>query len=114
MDSMRIDAVLAQMRATKARISSGVAAPSIDAARNQTPNTTKVDFAGVLKTSLDRVNSMQSEARQAANAYAAGSKTVDLGDVMVSLQKSSIAFQTTVQVRNRLVSAYQEIMNMQV
>jgi flagellar hook-basal body complex protein FliE len=114
MDSMRIDDVLAQMRATKARIQQGVTLPIRDAGATKAVASTKIDFAEALKTSLDRVNSMQSEARQAANAYSAGSKTVDLGDVMVSLQKSTIAFQATVQVRNRLVSAYQDIMNMQI
>jgi flagellar hook-basal body complex protein FliE len=114
MDSMRIDDVLAQMRATKARIQQGVTPATREAGATKLAKSNGIDFAEALKTSLDRVNSMQLDARQAANAYSAGSKTVDLGDVMVSLQKSTIAFQATVQVRNRLVSAYQEIMNMQI
>lgn len=114
MDSMRIDDVLAQMRATKARIKQGVTPAALDTLAAKATASNKIDFSEALKTSLDRVSSMQLEARQAANAYSAGSKTVDLGDVMVSLQKSTIAFQATVQVRNRLVSAYQDIMNMQI
>ena len=47
-------------------------------------------------------------------AFAAGDDKVSLSDVMISMQKASIDFQATVQVRNKLVSAYHEIMNMQV
>jgi len=47
-------------------------------------------------------------------AFQSGSPDANLQDVMVSLQKASLSFQTMVQVRNKLVTAYQEIMNMQV
>ena len=47
-------------------------------------------------------------------AFDANDPNVNLQEVMVSLQKANLSFQTMVQVRNRLVNAYQEIMNMQV
>jgi flagellar hook-basal body complex protein FliE len=43
-----------------------------------------------------------------------GNESVDLGDVMVAMQKASLSFEATVQVRNKVLSAYQEVMNMQV
>ena len=46
--------------------------------------------------------------------FGIGDDKVSLSDVMISMQKASIGFQATVQVRNKLVSAYHEIMNMQV
>jgi len=46
--------------------------------------------------------------------FALGDDSVNLSDVMISMQKAGISFQSTVQVRNKLVSAYQDIMNMQV
>ena len=49
-----------------------------------------------------------------ARSFELGAPEVQLHDVMISLQKANISFQQTVQVRNRLVAAYQEIMNMQV
>ena len=72
------------------------------------------DFSQVLKQSIDQVNRMQLEAQDKQLAFQAGEPGADLQDVMVSLQKASLSFQTMVQVRNKLTSAYQEIMNMQV
>lgn len=74
----------------------------------------KVDFATALKSSLDQVNSMQQQSRQLGQRFVMGDDKVSLSDVMIAMQKSSIAFQATVQVRNKLVSAYQDIMNMPV
>lgn len=72
------------------------------------------DFSAVLKQSIDQVSQMQQEAQDKQLAFQAGEQGADLQDVMVSLQKASLNFQTMVQVRNKLVTAYQEIMNMQV
>lgn len=74
----------------------------------------KVDFAEALKASLDQVNSAQKKAEQLGQRFAAGDDSVKLSDVMISMQKAGIAFQASVQVRNKLVSAYHDIMNMQV
>lgn len=73
-----------------------------------------IDFAQVLKSTLDQVNEAQSKAKQLSDSFSMGDDTVNLSDVMIAMQKSSIAFQTSVQVRNRLVSAYRDIMTMQV
>lgn len=72
------------------------------------------NFADLLKASLDQVNAAQAEAGKMQQAFDANDPNVNLQEVMVSLQKANLSFQTMVQVRNRLVSAYQEIMNMQV
>lgn len=72
------------------------------------------DFSQVLKQSVEQVNRMQQEAQEKQVAFQSGAPGEDLQDVMVSLQKASLSFQTMVQVRNKLVTAYQEIMNMQV
>lgn len=73
-----------------------------------------VDFAQVLQSALKDVSSAQSEARAMAQDFSAGDPDANLQDVMVNLQKASLSFQQMVQVRNRLVSAYQDIMNMPV
>lgn len=72
------------------------------------------DFAQVLKNSIDQVNNAQKQATQMAENLAAGNSEQNLHEVMVALQTASISFQEMVQVRNRLVSAYQDVMNMQV
>jgi len=73
-----------------------------------------LDFGNVLKASLDKVNETQQTASQLGERFAKGDDTVNLSDVMIAGQKASIALQTTIQVRSRLVSAYNDIMNMQV
>ncbi|UXY14593.1 flagellar hook-basal body complex protein FliE [Chitiniphilus purpureus] len=102
-----IDQLLGELKAMSA-LAAGQA-PAQPAATGEGP-----DFAALLKNSLDQVNQMQQEAQAQQAAFQAGDPQADLQEVMVSLQKASLSFQTMVQVRNRLVSAYQEIMNMQV
>jgi flagellar hook-basal body complex protein FliE len=72
------------------------------------------EFGAALKTALEQANDAQQEAVRLQREFDLNAPNVNLHEVMVSLQKASLSFQTMVQVRNRLVSAYQEIMNMQV
>ena len=74
----------------------------------------KVSFSDALKNSLQQVSNSQKAAEEMGQKFAMGDDSVSLSDTMIAMQKSSIAFQATVQVRNKLVSAYHEIMNMQV
>jgi flagellar hook-basal body complex protein FliE len=69
-------------------------------------------FAELLKSSIDAVNQAQSSATDMAAALERGDKSVALPEVMIALQKASLSFQAMTEVRNRLVNAYQEIMNM--
>jgi flagellar hook-basal body complex protein FliE len=73
-----------------------------------------VNFADVLNNALKDVSAAQGEARAMAQNFSAGDPNVNLQDVMVNLQKANLSFQQMVQVRNRLVTAYQDIMNMPV
>jgi flagellar hook-basal body complex protein FliE len=74
----------------------------------------RVDFADALKATLDQVNGAQKQSEELGKRFTMGDDSVNLSDVMISMQKASISFQATVQVRNKLVSAYHDIMNMQV
>ena len=71
-------------------------------------------FAAELTRSLSRVSEMQNTATAQAQAFQAGDPGVSLNDVMIDMQKAGIAFQATMQVRNRLIQAYQEIASMPV
>ena len=71
-------------------------------------------FVEELQSSVARINELQQQSRVQKRAFEAGVPGVSLNDVMVDSQKASLAFEMGVQVRNRLVSAYKEIMNMQV
>ena len=72
------------------------------------------DFSGLLKSAVNQVNEAQQSASSLASAFSGGDTKADLSEVMVALQKASISFQAMTQVRNKLVSAYQDIMNMSV
>ncbi|MCF8150284.1 MAG: flagellar hook-basal body complex protein FliE [Burkholderiaceae bacterium] len=72
------------------------------------------DFAEVLKSTIDQVNAAQQDAHKMAEDFSVGQSDVNLQDVMINLQKASLSFQQMVQVRNKLVSAYHDIMNIQV
>ena len=74
----------------------------------------KADFGQLLKNSVNEVNETQKTAKNLATAFDAGDKNVNLSEVMVAIQKANVSFQAMTQVRNNLVSAYKEIMNMQV
>jgi len=69
-------------------------------------------FAELLKSSMQAVNEAQSTASEMAAALERGDKSVALPEVMIAVQKASLSFQAMTEVRNRLVNAYQEIMNM--
>ncbi len=102
-----VDQVLAEMRRLTA------AAQSTPAELDKTQQSGG-DFASLLKQSVDEVNSIQQTAGKLSAAFSAGDPNVDVTEVMVALQKAGVAFQAMTEVRNRLVSAYQEIMSMQV
>ena len=70
-------------------------------------------FASTLETALKSVNASQNEASAQSAAYERGD-TVDVAQVMLSRQKASIGFEATLQVRNKLLSAYKDIMSMPV
>ena len=72
------------------------------------------DFGLALKSAIDQVNAAQQQAQQMTKEFVGGADNVNLQDVMVNLQKASLSFQQMVQVRNKLVSAYQDVMNMPV
>ena len=67
----------------------------------------------MLRSSLDQVSGAEQQATNLSQAFEKGDPNVNLQDVMISMQKANISFQTVVQVRNRVVAAYQDMMNMQ-
>ena len=99
-----IDQVLAQMRNLAAQASGNPEAAA--------PAGSQVQFGDLLKKSIDNVNQTQVEASEMKRAFELGSKEVNLAEVMISVQKSSLSFQSMLQVRNKLVEAYKEVMNM--
>ena len=71
------------------------------------------DFATALKDAIQGVSGLQDQAGAAATAFEKG-ETTDIAAVMLAKQQASIGFETTLQVRNKLLSAYKDIMSMPV
>ena len=71
-------------------------------------------FTDALKSSIDNISSSQKSAMSEAHAFEVGAPNVSLNDVMVDMQKANVGLQFGLQVRNKLVSAYNDIMNISV
>lgn len=69
-------------------------------------------FGDMFKSAIDSVNSNQKDAKDIATRFEKGDPKVDLPEVMIALQKSSVSFQAMTQVRNKMIDAYKDIMNM--
>jgi flagellar hook-basal body complex protein FliE len=111
MAEIDINQVLAQMRVISA---SAAGTGRLEAAESTGAENTGVEFSTLLRDSLEKVNEAQMKATRLASSFEAGKESIDLPEVMIAVQKASISFQAMNQVRNKLLSAYQEIMNMQV
>jgi flagellar hook-basal body complex protein FliE len=103
-----VENLLSQMRAVT-RASQGLEAQPAVSQADQGGG-----FASELARSLNRVSQAQNEANAQARSFEMGDPNVALSNVMIDLQKAGLSFQATVQVRNRLVAAYQEIASMPV
>lgn len=101
MSDINIQNVLAQMRTLS--IEAGAKPQAVDSGS---------DFAAMLKQSIDTVNQHQQVAGNMANDFEMGKPDVSLAEVMVASQKASVSFQAMLQVRNKLVDAYKDVMSM--
>ena len=101
MSDMNVNQLLAQMRTMSLQAGGQVQKPG--------GNT---DFSALLQQSIASVNDTQQSAGKMAEAFETGAANVSLADVMVTSQKASVSFQAMLQVRNKLVEAYQDVMNM--
>ena len=91
----------------------GVGVPGNLDAKKTSTDEEGVSFADTLSESLDKVNDLQKEADKAIEDFATG-KTRNIHETMIAVNKADIAFRLTMQVRNKIVEAYQEVMRTQV
>ncbi len=99
---MNVDQVLAQMRAMSIEASSS----------NKIETEGSSNFGAMLKQSIDSVNETQQTSGKLSKAFEMGESDVSLAEVMIASQKASVSFQAMLQVRNKLVDAYKDVMNM--
>lgn len=106
-----ISSILSQIRAHEMRMrgAAGDAAPGNAIAPAATP---APGFQQTLARAIDDVSRTQHQAGELQRAFELGDPRADLARVMVAMQQSQVAFRATVEVRNRLVQAYQDVMNM--
>ncbi len=101
-----MDGLLAQMRVAAA--AAGLSTQAVAAESGQ------ANFSSVLKSALDGVAQSQATSAAMQKAFVMGDEGTSLSDTMIAVQKASISLQTAVQVRSKIVQAYNDIMNMQV
>ena len=107
MESVSMANLLAKLQEARA-VASGLPAPTAA----QKPK--EGDFATALKASIDKVDKAQGDATKVAEQFQLGDPKVTLEETMVAMQKANVSFQAALQVRNRLVQAYHDIMNLQI
>lgn len=103
MSDMRVDQVLNQMRILAAKSRGEVSGAE---------NSAVSSFSSVLGKAVNTVNDLQVQSNNLAQAFELGDPKVSLSDVVIANQKSNLAFEATVQIRNKFLQAYQDIMNM--
>lgn len=115
MSDLNIASVLSQIRSLREQAGAmRVDAPTAPSAPGvqQAAKAGMPAFGDLLKGALDGVNRAQGEASRMQEAFQLGDPRADLPSVMLSMQKSSVSFRALVEVRNRVVQAYQDVMNM--
>ena len=103
---MKVNGLQAEMQAMR-----------LDAQNTTSPATAQQvssDFGNLLSDALQSVNQLQGQSSELATRFDQGDRSVSLADVMIARNKSSVAVEATVQVRNKMVQAYKELMNMPV
>lgn len=120
-DRVDVNRLLLEMRSLKAQTQAFGNTDAIKLAGNGLGDVNTSDansinngpkFGDLLTQAVDKVNDVQQESKSMTNAYLQGDSSVDITDVMIASQKSSVAFDSMVQVRNKFVDAYRDVMNM--
>jgi flagellar hook-basal body complex protein FliE len=107
----RMQQLVQQMRALAAE---AAASPRLDGAQAPAGAArADGDFAKTLQAALEGVNAQMQRADHLQAEFSTGTSNLSLSDVMLATQKASLSFQAALQVRNKLVTAYQDIMNIQ-
>jgi flagellar hook-basal body complex protein FliE len=103
----------AEILAKSQALAPAAIAPTGPAAAQPATQAQSGGFGTAMTEALKAVNSLQAESSAQGSAWERG-ETHDIASVMLSRQKASIAFEATLQARNRLLSAYRDVMNMPV
>jgi len=114
-DRMDVNRLLLEMRAMKSQMQTFNGPGAIggqDTASGGAAPVNGPKFSELMTQAVDKVNEVQHASSHLRNAYLNGDPNVDVTEVMIASQKSGVAFDAMVQVRNKLVEAYRDVMNM--
>lgn len=118
-DRVDINQLLTQMRDIRGQMQApNIQGPDLNNAVSEArgvdsaQSSDRAGFSDMLKQAVDSVNETQMQSGALQRAFEMGDPEVDITQVMIQMQKASVSFEAMTQVRNRLVSAYQDIMNM--
>ena len=114
MTTIDVNSLLSQMRQMSAQVRTPEVAFSSTAMPAATPTNGASPFGALLKQSIAAVGDSQATAGRMAAAFERGDKGADLARTMVAIQKADLSLNAMTQVRNKLVDAYKDIMNMPV
>ena len=84
-----------------------------NSSKGSTASGQKKSFGSTLNNVINEVNKLQSEADQSVNSLVSG-KNSDIHKTMIAMEKADISFRLMMQIRNKAIEAYQEVMRMQV
>lgn len=107
-----ISSILSQIRAHETRARGDAPASNAIGAIGGPGGIAAPGFQQTLSSAIDKVSQTQATASNLQQAFEMGDPRADLARVMVAMQQSTVAFRATVEVRNRLVEAYKDVMNM--
>ncbi len=111
MNDLDMNRLLTQMRTLSSEVKGSSETPAVS---DSSAAAGGPDFSALLKDSVNKVNELQEESGDMKRAFEQGDPNTDLGQVMVAVQKADVSFEAAKQVRNKLITAYQEIMRMQI
>lgn len=116
-NTIGVNDLLVQMRATSEQtkgLQNTLTTPGMNTVSAETKADAQNSFSSLLKNSINKVNDIQAQTNKLQEAFQKGDPDVPIAEVMMAMQKSSVSFQAMLQVRNKIVKAYQDIMNMPV
>ena len=123
-DRMDINRVLAEMRSIKTQTQGFQGqSPQVERAANplqslqdgiKPTSEPSAGFGQIMSQAVNHVDQLHKTSSQLATAYEKGQSGVDITDVMIASQKAGVSFQAMLQVRNKMVEAYRDVMNMPV
>lgn len=116
-NTIGVNDLLAQMREMSAQVKglqNTITTPSLNNVEGVNKPGAENDFSSLLKSSINKVNDSQMQSNKLAEAFQNGDPNIQVSEVMIAMQKSNVSFQAMLQVRNKIIQAYQEIMNMPV